>query len=396
MPPKSSHISIPQTPIQKGCIPTLEVQAYLDDIKNNKNGFVNEIEQEVTMNYSDINIRETGGKVCDNNTCKFTHIFNKPFPIDFVNDDIKIRGTRSLSSIKPEVQINKTFFTFNKIDFLLSRTVNNYNGKEVSGEIIIFLTEYNNNKNELYISIPIIKYKNIDMINKTTNDILRNKTLTSFYNQIGNSIPVSSSDEILTLNDLVIGDLFPDVDSYYYRTEKADDTYNKRTFISYDVTYGIKISDVLYKTSANLTSKININALKDYESISDYLYPLKNLFITISGLYHKPTANLIEQFTNNDDDDDDDDGDILKEKDDIFISCIPITHKKYNSSKKINHGNYDQLLNASAIKKMIKKNNKKKYTYKYYFVFIVSIILIICALYSLYVIGKRLIKYVST
>jgi hypothetical protein len=327
--------------------------------------------------FSDVNIKKTNGRICDNKTCKFSHNFSKVFPIDFINDDIKIRGVKTIESIKPEVLINKTYYVFEKIDFILSRSINKYNGREVSGEIIIYLTEHDNDKNELYISIPVIEYNDEHMINTNPNDILRNKTLTDFYKKVGTTIPTPSEEEILTLNNLVIGDLFPEINSYYYRTEVSAANYNQRTFISYDAMHGIKISHDLYKSSSELTSKIKRAATNDYDDIHEYLNPLKKIFIMINSLYVKPPDHLIEGMENMSDDND------------VFISCVPITQEEYKTPTGSSTSGYDVSSNKKHIKSLMNKRIRRP---NFYIMFFMVLILILIGLFGLYKISLYLYK----
>jgi carbonic anhydrase len=334
-----------------------------------------EMIQQLSDDYrnSDINIHDTYGKICDEDTCAFTYKSSKTKDIVFTNNGITLNGVSNNTPtlIHPDVVLNKKYYNLKDINFIISRTVNNYNGSEKSGEIIISLHDINNKLNELYISIPIVKYDNITMINNNVNDSYRTKELNKFYSRIADYIPVMSN-ETYIIKSFDISKFLPKNAPYYYRTEISDDDFNKRSFISYDVKHAIKISSNSYDEYLLYSRKMEKNGSNSgyIIDVNNYLSPLKNKFMAISELYFNP-KQIIESFVDN-------------KINDIFVDCKPILPDNFKEGD-------DELDIYVDDKKGIEDEDKSIISTNILFYFI----LIICIIISLSIILGTF-KYIKT
>jgi hypothetical protein len=232
---------------------------------------------------SDISLKKTNGNICGPELCNFIHNFNS-MNIQFRNNGSVIIGTPYNNRQYEGVTLNNITFFFDSIIFLLSRTINMYNDKEQSGEIIIFMKD--GLMNELFISIPIVLFP--DELTNNMEPIFNVQT-TSLHNMY-NSIYKNKSTYLMKPHVLEINNLIPDINSYYYRRENGSDDITTH-FISYDVNNCINMTVDNYEKALDLTPNINgILDLTDNMKSNIFINKFKRRFIVQNKLYYLPPS----------------------------------------------------------------------------------------------------------
>jgi hypothetical protein len=274
-----------------------------------------------TGKLNDLNMLYAYKNIC-NTTCRYNHKFNNEddaFDIDFeIVNNIYIKGTPKHKQHKTHVTLNNKKFIFTNIIFLLSRSINKYNGEEQPGEIILFLNDVDDTNDELFITIPITLDQNdnsndsinsiINLSNKTK--ITNNEILKPIVNQSPYNTPSIQTNTLASLYDKLnnktkkiteykfkIGNFIPGNSPYYFRKEQynIDDSINNIYYISYDVKHSVQINKSTYDIGKQLTPRLtDKNGNTSIPDVEKYILNLKRRFIVNSKLFHNPKINTNE------------------------------------------------------------------------------------------------------